>query len=122
MAVFDDRAPEHKLVLYRHGVEWIDGRPEPIKAQAEPVELDAAEPLRTEMEMFLKACADPSTHLWSDGREGLRVLRVLDAAERSLAAKGLPVSPNETRFVHETAVVGGQANVGAAPASGTSAT
>ncbi|MCO4761131.1 MAG: Gfo/Idh/MocA family oxidoreductase [Myxococcales bacterium] len=90
MAVFDDRAPEHKLVLYRHGVEWLDGHPHPLKAQAEPVPLPSEEPLAKEMTVFLNACADPTQQPISDGAEGLAVLTVLDAAERSMARNGQP--------------------------------
>ena len=40
MALFDDTLPlEQKLVLYRHGVDWKDGIPEPRKAEAERVPL-----------------------------------------------------------------------------------
>ena len=112
MAVFDDRAPEHKLVLYRHGVEWIDGRPEPIKAQAEPVDIAEAEPLRAEMQVFLAGCRDPSAPIWSDGKEGLRVLRVLDAAERSLMDNGQPMSLDDTQLIHDSAVVHPKAQLG----------
>ena len=119
MAVFDDRAPEHKLVLYRHGVVWRDGHPEPVKADSEPVEIADYEPLRREMQVFLEAIADPSRRLHSDAAEGVRVLQVLDAAERSLAGQGVPVSlePDPSArpqvSIHPSAIVGSTAKVGA---------
>ncbi len=114
MAVFDDRAPDHKLVLYRHGVEWIDGRPQPVKAEAEPVAIPPAEPLRKEMQVFLDACTDPNAAPLSDGAEGLRVLTVLDAAERSLRQGGVPVTPTVqlAAQVHPSASVDAGAVVG----------
>ena len=115
MAVFDDGQPwESKLVLYRHRIEWRDGRPEPVRATGEAVGVDASEPLELECRHFLDAVAtgrSPRT----DGREGLRVLRVLQAAALAMVAGGPPafhVPPPATRapalrdvFVHESSYV-----------------
>ena len=49
-----------------------------------------AEPLRIECEHFIECIAEAKTPR-SDGRDGLRVVRVLDAASRSLKAGGTPV-------------------------------
>src|SRR6185503_1804394 len=43
MAVFDDTA-EQKLLLYQHKVEWKNRVPTAVKADAQPVEIDAREP------------------------------------------------------------------------------
>ena len=91
MAVFDDTAVRDKLVLYRHGVEWKDGIPVPRKAEPEPVPIAADEPLRREMAAFLDAVRHPTRPVRADGAEGMRVLAVLAAAERSLQARGLPM-------------------------------
>jgi predicted dehydrogenase len=47
------------------------------------------EPLKTECEHFLTSIREGKTPR-SDGRDGLRVVRVLDAAERSLKNAGQP--------------------------------
>lgn len=118
MAVFDDRLPlAEKLVLYRHGVDWKDGIPEPRKAEAEAIPLPDEEPLRREMQAFLDAIADPDAPIIADGAEGLRVLTVLDAAERSLQSGGAPVAISaaavaRTVTIHPSAVVGSQAVIG----------
>ena len=118
MAVFDDRLPQaEKLVLYRHGVDWKDGIPEPRKAEAERVPLPDEEPLRREMQAFLDAVAAPDAPIVADGAEGLRVLTVLDAAERSLQSGGLPVAIAEQAVarsvsIHASSVVGGDAVIG----------
>ena len=120
MAVFDDTQPlNHKLVLYRHGVDWKDGVPVPRKAEPEPVELPNDEPLRCEMQTFLQACENPQQPLYTDGEEGLRVLRVLDAAEKSLTQGGIPIAlkmPEVDRhpgvMIHESAIVGARAQIG----------
>jgi UDP-2-acetamido-3-amino-2,3-dideoxy-glucuronate N-acetyltransferase len=122
MAVFDDAQPlEQKLVLYRHGVDWKDGVPVPRKAEPESVSLPNDEPLRCEMQAFLDACAGAGGPLYTDGDEGMRVLRVLDAAEKSLTQGGVPIQLAELAVavshpgvtVHPTAVVGEEAQIGA---------
>ncbi|MGE4290674.1 MAG: Gfo/Idh/MocA family oxidoreductase [Desulfovibrio sp.] len=84
MAVFDDTLPwSEKLQLYPHCIDWKDNVPTPCRAKPVLVELAEAEPLRLECEHFLQCMAEnrqPST----DGEEGLRVLQVLNRAQRSL--------------------------------------
>ena len=120
MALFDDTLPlDQKLVLYRHGVDWKDGVPVPRKAEPEPVPLANDEPLRCEMQAFLDACAGTGAPLYTDGQEGMRVLRVLDAAEQSLTSGGVPIALADlpvTRHpgvtIHPSAVVGDGAQIG----------
>jgi len=119
MAVFDDMA-EHKLVLYPHRVEWKNRVPTAIKAGGENVALENSEPLQAECQHFLD-CMDSRTSPVSDGVEGLRVLRVLDACQRALQNGGVgPEARNaksEKRecayFVHESAYVDEGAEIGA---------
>ncbi len=87
MAVFDDTA-EHKLVLYPHKVEWKNRVPTAVKAEGEVVALEDAEPLRDECQHFLDCVRKPEAPL-TDGAEGLRVLRVLDACQRALRTRQL---------------------------------
>src|SRR5947208_796663 len=82
MAVFDDTAG-HKLVLYPHKVEWRNRVPTAVKAEGEIIALENREPLRAECQHFLD-CVGSRISPVSDGAEGLRVLRVLDACRRSL--------------------------------------
>ena len=92
MLVFDDTLPwEQKLLLFRDHLAWGDGGvPEPNKSAGEPVEVPEDEPLRCECEHFLEATAN-RTAPRTDGREGLRVLRTLHAAQASLDRDGEPV-------------------------------
>ncbi|MGA8151663.1 MAG: Gfo/Idh/MocA family oxidoreductase [Terriglobales bacterium] len=118
MAVFDDAA-EHKLVLYPHKVEWKNRIPTAIKAEAEIVDLDSVEPLRAECQHFLQSLESRSTPL-SDGAEGLRVLRVLDACQRAFhsgavvlgGAGSKPEKPKQPYFVHESAYADEGAEIG----------
>src|SRR6266516_1207853 len=117
MAVFDD-ATDHKLILYPHKVEWKNRVPTAVKAEGEVVALEDREPLRAECQHFLD-CVKSRTVPLTDGREGLRVLGVLDACQRSLWRGGI-VETRESRqeqkapyFVHESADVDDGAEIGA---------
>jgi predicted dehydrogenase len=62
-------------------------------AQVEVPVLSSDEPLRLECEDFITAVRGGGTPR-ADGASGLRVVRVLAAAEASLACGSLPVSLN----------------------------
>ena len=118
MAVFDDTA-EHKLVLYPHKVQWKNRIPMAVKAQGEVVALEDQEPLKAECRHFLDSVASRTAPL-TDGREGLRVLSVLDACQRSLMKRGEVIDTrdigqerNALVHVHESAYVDNGSNVGA---------
>src|SRR5712692_2764658 len=119
MAVFDDTA-EHKLILYPHKVEWRNRVPTAVKAQGEIVGLDNREPLKAECQHFLD-CVGSRTSPLSNGAEGLRVLRVLDACQRSLLGGGIAIEQSDSQiekkqlpyFLHESAYVDNSAEVGA---------
>jgi len=89
MASFDD--VNKQLVLYDQRVDVKKGQPVPVKGDGEVVPFAADEPLRTECQAFLDAIATRQTPL-TDGVSGLRVLRVLQAAQRSLIMNGQPVT------------------------------
>lgn len=138
LAVFDDTRPwPEKLLLYKQYLTWTNGHiPTPTKANAERVQVPEAEPLRAECEHFLTCCQErrvPKT----DGAEGLRVLEVLQAAQRSLERGGESEQPHSVSqrveyakpkslvqagwpsnngcrnyFVHPTAVVDEGAQIG----------
>lgn len=86
MAVFEDSQPEwsRRLALYRHRIDRTGPVPLPAKADAEFVEVPVAEPLRAECEHFV-ACVVEGSRPRTDGREGLRVLEVLQCAEAGLS-------------------------------------
>jgi predicted dehydrogenase/acetyltransferase-like isoleucine patch superfamily enzyme len=87
MAVFDDGLPwAEKLTLYPHSIDWIDGQPEPRKASGQPVELVESEPLREECQHFLNV-VKTGGKARTDGTEGLSVLAVLEAGQRSLEGR-----------------------------------
>jgi UDP-2-acetamido-3-amino-2,3-dideoxy-glucuronate N-acetyltransferase len=118
MAVFDDTIT-NKLTLYAHKVEWKNRIPTAVKAEGEVVALDKQEPLKAECQHFLDCVRTRATPL-TDGREGLRVLSILDACQRSLERNGqvdsleAPVQRKSlSYFVHESAYVDDGAQIGA---------
>ena len=90
MAVFDDVSADRKLVIYDHGIDWVAGEPVPRKREAEVIPLPDQEPLRNEAEHFLH-CIRTGQRPLTDGRSALGVLKVLQAAQKSLSERGLPV-------------------------------
>jgi len=104
MAVFDDMSRE-KLFIYPHKIKWEDGKiPVVEKAEYElfPKLLKHLEPLKIECEHFIE-CVKSRTKPITDGKEALRVLRVLDACQGRL--------PNDY-FVHESSFVDEDVDIG----------
>jgi UDP-2-acetamido-3-amino-2,3-dideoxy-glucuronate N-acetyltransferase len=114
MAVFDDTEPERKLVLYPHRVDWIDRMPVAHKSEGQVIPLPAEEPLLNECKHFLE-CVETRQTPRTDGQNGVRVLRVLNASEQSLKQNGkvqrLDTLPRRY-FVHPTALVDDPCDVG----------
>ena len=125
MAVFDDVSQE-KLLLYPHKIQWFHRIPVAAKAEAELVQIDMEEPLKAECQHFLECVAEkvvPKT----DGREGLRVLQVLEASQESLNQEGCKIhlesglnskSPSRLSsargyFVHESSYIDDEVKIGA---------
>jgi predicted dehydrogenase len=90
MAVFDDVRTEGKLMVYDQGVDFVNGQPIARKNEGVAELIDRYEPLRSQSLKFVECITSRVTPL-TDGYSGLRVLKVLDAAERSLRISGMPV-------------------------------
>ena len=88
MATFDDVRRE--LLLHEQKVDLKDGEPIPVKGEGTMIPYAADEPLRLECEAFLSSIVSRQAPL-TDGDSALRVLRVLQAAQRSLVTQGHPV-------------------------------
>jgi len=117
MAVFDDTLPwPQKLQLYPHIVKWTGNIPVATKAKGSYVEVPEDEPLRAECEHFIDCIKSRQTPR-TDGEEGLRVLRVLNACQLALERQG-PVSLSELDraekkyFTHETAFIDNEVQIG----------
>ena len=92
MAVFDDLEHENKLVLYPHSISWKNHQPVPNRAEARPVVVDLTEPLRAECLHFLE-CIETRQSPSTDGKEGLRVLTVLQQCQDALGSGPVTTKP-----------------------------
>jgi len=118
MAVFDDMSDE-KLKLYPHSILWRHQVPEAQKADPIVVEVPDEEPLRLECRHFL-SCVESGATPKTDGEEGLRVLRVLEACQRSIDQGGQKIDfaePHDINrkpsyFTHPTAQVDDGVSIG----------
>ncbi|MCE5203458.1 MAG: Gfo/Idh/MocA family oxidoreductase [Actinomycetia bacterium] len=96
MLVFDDMEATEKIWIYDRGVEPKEALPYGADLQLRFGDINVPwvpmkEPLAIEVQHFLDCCRNGSTPR-SDGRDGLRVVRVLEAADESMAAAGAPVA------------------------------
>ena len=82
MAVFDDVSKE-KLFLYSHKIKWMEKIPVVQRADPELISFEMKEPLKLELEHFID-CIEKHIIPKTDVKEGLRVLRVLQASQKSL--------------------------------------
>jgi predicted dehydrogenase len=96
MASFDDVAKE--LVLYDQRVDWKQGQPVPIKGDGVKVAYPQDEPLKQECLHFIE-CIEQRRTPRTDGLNGLRILQILHAAQRSLMTNGKPVGMNDAADV-----------------------
>ena len=86
MVVFDDTlAWENKLAKYDHAVEWQQSRPVAVKAEPQYIELPKSEPLKNECQHFID-CVENNNTPRTDGREGLKVLKVLNKLQQAMDA------------------------------------
>ena len=111
MAVFDDTLPwEDKLLLYPHQIDWQNNAPVPIKGEPERVDIPRDEPLKLECQHFLDCIANGVKPI-TDGREGLRVLKVLNDAQRSLDMPAVADDlPSSQRQVKKSRATGDEGN------------
>ena len=90
MAVFDDVRKTDKLQIYDKKIDLVNGQFVAEKPLGRTVEFSTDEPLRLECQHFLDCIASRQTPK-TDGHDGWRVLKVLEASQRSLTMNGEPV-------------------------------
>ena len=114
MAVFDDTESERKLVIYPHRIDWIDRRPVAHKSEGTVIPLPKQEPLSLECQHFLECIATRSNPR-TDGENGVRVLRILEACGTSVQDGGKPRDVHAAKpkyFAHPSAAVDQPAEIG----------
>ena len=119
MAVFDDTSPKEKLRLYAHFVNWIDRKPIVQKAEAVIVPVEEKEPLKEECQHFLECILNRKSAL-TDGKQGLDVLKILNACQQSLENGGKSIRIGGERektaqgniFIHPTVILENNVKIG----------
>jgi len=96
MAVFDDVRKTEKLQIFDKKIDLVNGQYVAEKPAALTVEFPADEPLQLECQHFLDCIATRATPR-TDGHDGWRVLKVLEASQRSLSMNGEPVQLQPSR-------------------------
>ena len=101
MVVFDDMEASEKIRVYDKGIDragQIVSYGDSLSVRSGDIvipKISMQEPLRIECQHFVECVREHRKPL-TDGADGLRVVRVLAAAARSLAAGGAPVPLAET--------------------------
>lgn len=127
--VFDDVEKEEKLSYYSEYLEYenMNALPKPVKNR-EVIHVDMSKsPLLRECHHFVECCLERKQPI-TDGKEGLRVLKVLNSLQKSLEEKsGINLKLEQDKnndnilktekeereyFVHETAIVDDGATIG----------
>src|SRR6185437_13661807 len=113
-AVFDDVEKERKLTLNSHHIDWLNRHPVARRDEGVVVPLTADEPLRMECEHFIESMVTRRAAR-TDGRNGVQVLEVLDACERSLHSHATMVPVREAApayFADRSAVIDKDCQIG----------
>ena len=97
MAVYDDGHSSEKVKVYDHGVAELS--PDELRRSYRSGDIHSprvpvTEALQLEVRHFIECVRDGKTPR-SDGEAGVRVVQVLEAADRSLKAAGARVSLKE---------------------------
>ena len=103
-----------KLVIYSHSIDWRNRLPIAHKGEGQAVPIPAEEPLRNECEHFIESIVTRRTPR-TDGNNGVKVLEVLDACERSLHSQAASVQVHEAAtqyFADPTAVIDSGSEIG----------
>jgi predicted dehydrogenase len=101
MVVFEDSRPSDKLMLFDKEVAWKDGQIEVAQPKGVPIPYAADEPLRSECAHFVE-CVEAGREPLTSGEDGVRVLEVLQACQRSLSLNGEPVKCNSMQLSQST--------------------
>jgi len=107
MAVFDDTLPwDKKLVIYPHQIHWSNNLPVPDKASPQYITVSQSEPLKQECEHFID-CIRSGQKPITDGIEGLKVLKVLNASQQSLDSEKTVYFKDKKKnlYVHDSSII-----------------
>ena len=87
MAVFDDMEPRNKLIIFDKGASWTEEGGVGVRyGDIHIPNIPLKEPLNEACEHFLE-CIEKGRNPRSDGYDGLKVIRILEKAQKSLERK-----------------------------------
>ena len=116
MALFDNVNSKGKIYLYDHKIDWIDRIPVPHPKEAQVLDIEGKEPLKLECQHFID-CIVSRKKPKTDGQNGLRVLKILDACQESLKKNGEVYNFEEKKtknyFIHESSFIDENVEIGA---------
>jgi len=95
MVVFEDSRPTEKLMIFDKAIALRNGQFEVTQPKGAPVPFAADEPLSSECAHFVE-CVETRSEPLTPGEDGIRVLEVLEACQRSLSLNGQPVRCHPT--------------------------
>ena len=105
MILYDDIEPSEKVKVYHKGITVTPGPEDVYKMLVSyrsgdmwAPRLENSEALQTEVKHFVD-CVENKREPESDGLSGLRMVKMIEAAERSLRAKGELIELNFYRLV-----------------------
>jgi len=115
MALFDDVNPSEKLYIYNHKIDWIERFPIPTLKDAKPVKIKNEEPLKLECEHFIE-CIKQRKKPRTDGIDGVKVLKILEACQYSMENNGVAYSlikeTDRQYYIHESSFVDESVKIG----------
>lgn len=114
MVMFDNVNRQGKLYIYNHKIDWIERIPIPRPEDAQSLEVEEKEPLKSECEHFIN-CITSRKSPKTDGQNGLRVLKILEACQESLKENGKlhPLLEEKKKyFVHESSFIDENVEIG----------
>jgi len=115
MVMFDNVNGQGKLSVYNHKIDWINRIPVPKPEDARVLEVEDKEALKSECEHFLD-CIKSRKIPKTDGQNGLRVLKILEACQKSLRENGQVYKflkeEKKRFFIHESSIVDENVEIG----------
>jgi len=112
MAVYDGTAAENQLLLYDYDIKWNGETPVPEKKGSVNIDFGTDEPLKLECQHFID-CVSEHKNPRTDGDSAMRVLRVLEACQKSMEQGGKAMTLNDNNyFVHPTGIVEEPSSIG----------
>ncbi|MSR88634.1 MAG: oxidoreductase [Candidatus Margulisbacteria bacterium] len=112
MLSFEDSSEDKALLLYKKGIDWVEGEPIKRDGPSERISYPNSAPLTTEMQHFVDCILGKETNNLISGEQGAEVLEILETAEHDLHRRSAEPSKREGVFVHETAFVDPAAVIG----------